>query len=664
MKHRRIWLMCGWLHCVQAWTAPAAFADPLTLPAEKRPEWLQREGIVMAGSWEPLLFPRLQGAKDYMPTAQRRAGCQREHSPEMIASLKALGVNFVMMHCFKGAGLQAERGEHGRCGPFRQALPRKRLARRRLCDSGTLFWELMFKENPSARNWVILDSQGNPSTYGVPYRYWRDRNNPQAAAYYRQIVCFAVQEMGVDLLHFDNYTRGPGAEVNSVQRFRSYLGRTFTPPELAKMGVPQLDAAGPPTDSSPLWQQYAWRDFSCRSLADSYRGMGEYARSLRRDVLIECNPAGVGPCIMSTPNHERLPVDNGRLLQGGEAFWAEGLATGCRDGTLYTRIRTYKVARSMHNVAFTYTDTPLEMAESMAFNSDCLGCIGFFEGGRITATTGATLSPLLAPYIRFFHQRRDLFRGAEAVADAAVLRSFPSQAFGGSKCSSLTARVEDMLIGNRACFQIIYDHQLSNLDRCPVLVLAGCAAMGDREVEAIRRYAASGGRLCVIGPLATHNQWMQPRAKPALDNLPGTAVVRVGEKKDWMQAIRRARGSGFAMSVQMEGGHSVRVPPSLSPSHAAENAESALVDGLCAELTEQPGRRLVHLVNYRSDAPARQIEVAVRLPTACRAKAATLVSPDRSAERPPCIETGGGPCPHHRARGRNLRDRSGQLQSL
>ena len=216
------------------------------------------------------------------------------------------------------------------------------------------------------------------------------------------------------------------------------------------MGVPQLDAAGPPTDSSPLWQQYAWRDFSCRSLADSYREMGEYARSLRRDVLIECNPAGVGPCIMSTPNHQRLPVDHGRLLQGGEAFWAEGLATGCRDGKLYTRIRTYKVARSMHNVAFTYTDTPLEMAESMAFNSDCLGCIGFFEGGRITATTGATLSPLLAPYIRFFHQRRDLFRGTEAVADAAVLRSFPSQAFGGSKCSSLTARVEDMLIGNRA----------------------------------------------------------------------------------------------------------------------------------------------------------------------------------------------------------------------
>ncbi len=31
-------------------------AEPLTMPLEQRPDWLQRDGIVMAGSWEPLLF--------------------------------------------------------------------------------------------------------------------------------------------------------------------------------------------------------------------------------------------------------------------------------------------------------------------------------------------------------------------------------------------------------------------------------------------------------------------------------------------------------------------------------------------------------------------------------------------------------------------------------
>lgn len=403
------------------------------------------------------------------------------------------------------------------------------------------------------------------------------------------------------------------------------------------MGLTQLDKVRMPNDDSPLLQQYAWRDFCCRSLADSYREMGEYARSLRHDVLIECNPAGVGPCIMATPDGERLVVDHGRLLQGGEAFWAEGHATGYHDGKLHTRIRTYNVARSMGNMAFTYTNTPLEMAESMAFNADCLGCVCFFEGGRITATTATAdepLSPLLEPYIQFFHQRRNLFRGAEVVADVALLRSFPSQVFGGSEYFKLTSRVEDMLIGNRACFQIIYDHQLSKLDRYPVLVLAGCVAMGDCEVKAIRRYAVSGGRLCVIGPLATHDQWLRLRAKPALDDLPESAVVRVSKKDDWMQAISHARGSGLAMSVEIEGNRSAPVPPPASSLSAAGNGKSPCSDGLCAELTEQPGRRLVHLVNYRSDAPARRVQVAVRLPAACRAKAASLVSPDRSADLP------------------------------
>ena len=287
-------------------------------------------------------------------------------------------------------------------------------------------------------------------------------------------------------------------------------------------------------------------------------------------------------------------MDHGRLLQGGEAFCAEGLLTGYHDGKLHTRIRTYKVARCMQNIAFTYTNTPLEMAESMAFNLDCLGLIGSFEYGQF----GTGVSPLLEPCIRFFHQRRDLLRGAEVVADVAVLRSFPSHVFGGEKYSSLTAQVEDLCIHRRVCFQIIYDHQLRNLDRYPVLVLAGCVAMGDREAGAIRSYVASGGRLCVIGPLATHNQWMQPRTKPALDGLPAAAVIQVGKRGDWMQAIRRARGGELALSIHPASGHSALMSPTPSPSPASENVELSLLDGLCAELTEQLGRRLVHLVNY------------------------------------------------------------------
>lgn len=89
----------------------AADTPKLTLPDDKRPEWLRRDGIVMAGNWEPLLFRmRRDGAEGYTPTAEQRAAYEREHSPEMVAKLKALGVNFVMMmRCYKGGELEAER---------------------------------------------------------------------------------------------------------------------------------------------------------------------------------------------------------------------------------------------------------------------------------------------------------------------------------------------------------------------------------------------------------------------------------------------------------------------------------------------------------------------------------------------------------------------------
>jgi len=588
-------------------------AEPLTLPAEKRPEWLRRDGIVMAGSWEPLTFRVRRDGKDYAPTPEQIEGWKREHSPEMVARLKALGVTFVMMHCYKGAGLEAERQSMADAVAFSKLCHDAGVRVGVYNYSGALLWEPFFKEVPQAKDWVVLDAAGKPLTYGrtAGYRYYWNRNHPDAQAFYRQLVRFAVEEIKTDLVHFDNYAVGPGHDAVSTARFRRYLNKKFTQKQLSDMGVKISASMAPPRADSPDLLRRAWQDFCSQSLADSYRAMGQYARSLRPDVLVECNPGGVGDRIHS-------PVDHGRILQGGEAYWVESGRVGYRDGKLVTRIRNYKAGRATGNMTFDYTLTPLEMAESMAFNLDCLGCLCWFEYGKIVAMPGSSdpVSPLLEPYVRFFHKRRDLFRGAEVVADIAVLRSFPSQVFGGQKYSGLTARVEDLLIENRACFQIIYDHQLADLKRYGVLVLAGCVALGDHEVEHIRRYVASGGKLCVIGPLATHDQWMIPRPRPALDDLPAASVLRVNEKGDWREVTHQACG-GPTCSLRVSASAGGAAPPA----------------GLCAELTEQPGRCLVHLVNYRSEGPVGDVHVAVLLPgRRTHAKAVRLAGPEHAAD--------------------------------
>ena len=67
-------------------------AETLTLPLDKRPDWVRQDGIVMAGSWEALpMRARIFGPYTYTPTAEQRDAYLREHSPEMIARLKDFG---------------------------------------------------------------------------------------------------------------------------------------------------------------------------------------------------------------------------------------------------------------------------------------------------------------------------------------------------------------------------------------------------------------------------------------------------------------------------------------------------------------------------------------------------------------------------------------------
>ena len=141
-------------------TAGDVRAETLTLPPQHRPEWLQRNGIVMAGDWEPLLFRvRRDGQPGYTPTPEQLAAYEREHSPEMIARLKALGVNFVMMHCYKGAGLQAERQSMADAAQFAARCHEAGLRVGAYCHQRHHALGVFFKEKPEAKEWAVLDDK-------------------------------------------------------------------------------------------------------------------------------------------------------------------------------------------------------------------------------------------------------------------------------------------------------------------------------------------------------------------------------------------------------------------------------------------------------------------------------------------------------------------------
>jgi hypothetical protein len=223
------------------------------------------------------------------------------------------------------------------------------------------------------------------------------------------------------------------------------------------------------------------------------------------------------------------------------------------------------------------------------------------------------MSAELAPYVRFFHRRRDLARDARVVADAAVLRSFASMAFAPAETARLTGAVEDKLILNRAAFQILHEHQLPEARAYPVLVLAGCTALSNGSIDAVRRYVCGGGRLCVVGPLATHDEWMIARPKPALDDLPASAVLRIASAGDVLPAIRRLHNGRLSVTVSAPVAAAAELPARIAVGQAIYDDRPFTITAVPEELLGLPTLRTSHAAAKRDALVRLHANVPVRV---------------------------------------------------
>jgi hypothetical protein len=100
---------------------------------------------------------------------------------------------------------------------------------------------------------------------------------------------------------------------------------------------------------------------------------------------------------------------------------------------------------------------------------------------------------------------------------------------------------------------------------------------------------------------------MRPRSKRVFEDLSGANLRTVDQPADAVAAVRQLCGG--APSITIDG------PPAL-----------------CAELTSQPNRRLVHLVNYDPVNPVENVGVHVRVPKDRRARIVLLTDPKQEKD--------------------------------
>jgi hypothetical protein len=504
------------------------------------PAWLNDGPIIMAGCWDdfPLFQKRRGGTPTWLSDLYRKEG-----SDATVTALKEVGVTLGMIHFFKGFGLNAEH-EHIEDA---RVLARKLKAngiRVGLYIGSTIAFETFLLEKPDAQSWFVREYLGKPLFYGdQTFRRRVYFMHPGYREYIGSVVRYGMENLDPDLIHFDNTSMQAQPAIFShpmaVEDFRKFLTANFSADELHdRLGfsdvrlveAPQLEEF-PALINDPLLQ--IWADFRCHQLTAYYTEMAALIRSINPAVAIENNPsAGIsGRNVIWEQG-----VDYPRLLGAIDVAWTEegDNATVTPDGALVSKIRTLKAASILKKRIFCYTwgaeenwgyrpnaGGLLQMAESMAYNRQCLGMVGIFD-----AVPDLPAAP--RRYIQFYRQNFDLYRNVESVADVALLYSFASMGFNSGRPNVSFMLASQMLIQGPFLFDIIFDQHLNDLSKYRVLFLADQESLSDDQIRQIQGFVRQGGGLVATGHSSLYTERRERRPDFGLKDCFGVSAPTWG----------------------------------------------------------------------------------------------------------------------------------------
>jgi hypothetical protein len=642
------------------------FAAPQTEAAKPRPSWLHTMPIVTVSNHDSMpIFRRRVGGN---PTWQE-ADYEKEHTEEAIDKLKELGVTVVIVHFYKGFGLEAEK-EHREKGMQLAALVKKKGLKVGVYVGSTIAYETFLLEKPEAEEWFVPDFLGKPVFYDD--QTFRKRvyfMHPGYREYMRRVLRSAEEDFHADLIHFDNTSMQAQPPIFqhplAIEQFREFLNQKYTAEERKlRFGFSDMRYVLPPrydrrlgAINDPLFQE--WADFRCEMLTRYYAEMEALLRQQNPDVAVETNPH-LGIAGFNTIWDEG--VDYPRLLSHLDAVWTEeGDDAGVTDqGILVNRIRTFKMTNTLHNTLFVASGgeegNTLQLAEALAFGRQCIGDVG-------GVLAGYDLPQDQRRYLKFFHRNFQCYRDIDNVADVAVLHSYATMGFNNDRPAVSTMLFEQALIQGRVPFDIIFDDNLKDLSKYRVLALPDQECLTDAQMDLIRQFVNGGGGLVATEGTSLYTAWRQRRREFGLKDL-----LKV-EAPPWREALETDPILKIAtVRNQIGKGRVVYIPdvkatipkphgePMTSeywklPANWRELNESVkwAAGGelslevtapvtVAAEIAEQKQNKtlMVHLVNYNvARVPSvRGIEISLRLPDQQRARKAFLLSPDEEGEQP------------------------------
>lgn len=643
------------------------------------PKWLSESGMVVVSNWEPLIFRRRKGAA----AVDEEERFEEEHSEAFVLGAKKVGANIYITHFHKGFGTEAEREEMEKTRDLIKLCHKHGMRVGVYIRPDSLVYETFLAQEPSARDWFQVTADGRHHTYAYSpsqyYRYHPCLNQEAYMAYLEDVVRSAV-EAGADLIHFDDLELVQEPDSCQCQacreKFLAFL-RTKYPDEKKRkerFGFTILDHIQPPhflnfhcvsgelyryfpVIDDPLLQE--WIAFRCHYASQAYQRLAELIRSLNPETAVEYNATHSGINGINTAFSNGLWHPQSAVH--GNVFWTEeGNEAGVTaEGVLLSKIRTFKVARALSNVVFSYTHhadllTELRLrAESFAYNPGANGGIPSRdpEPGYNRGIPSPDAHPEAHRYVAFYREHWGEFRDTEIVADAAVLRSYASLAHNNYTTHRAVLLAEQTLIQAKIGFEIVFDEHLADLSASDkrIWILGNVESMSDEQAGTLIGFVKDGGKLIATEETSLRDPWRRARTEFALADLFG-----ISSPEDTTVPIMRHFGNGRVVYIP-------KLVPRVDANavdrgylwfkgpywHLPENWETLVLSvrwaagddlildvqaplTVTAELVRQPStdRMMLHLVNYENSRPVPDVKVSIRVPSGKRVKSVTALSPD------------------------------------
>jgi len=583
------------------------------------------------------------------------------HSEDYAKVLAARGLNQYTLPFYKGFGWKAE--ERGR----RMAVQAVPVFKKHGIHPGayirvtTVGYESWIAEEPEAERWGGLTVGKRIPRYSSQYFRYRGCMCQDGYIAFHERTSAAAAEAGFDLIHFDGTAWNDPATLCACdacqEKFRAFvMGRYPTEEALrGRFGLPVMDGLTIPDLTTapyysigdiveiqdPLLQEFVL--FRCQALSDFVKAVAESARRVNPEIVIMINAK-----YMPGPNTAWITgTDEAALAEHVDVMFSEenGDTELRDDGSIVSRVRTYKVAQALKTIVFAtqdqgHADTPAKsertLCQDMALNRGCLG-LYMRQGDADIAYGEATpeevdARPLNAAQTRVFryHKRHiERLAGGETFKYAGVWRSFLTHAFNSREPHLADILATQSLWQENIPWSYLYPDVEQSLDRYAVIVLPETEILTPEEFDRLDVYVRGGGGVTLIGPCGTRDAFRRLTRKPLIRERWGVTCSR---DAPWRTVAVGDGRVAFVPALRTDVG--IAEGPAYFPHYTKENFRRPTNDStflravlwaagkplplrlvapqnVIAEIVEfeDKGRTAVHLVNYALDKPAEGVRL-------------------------------------------------------